>query len=112
MQRRIVDALTTGKWVVVRQKDTYLQAVMPRFTPQGCILLGPQGCVLSDERRPESCRAFIPDRDFANYRCHYPAEIGDQRSPEIYFSKLWQPYQDLLKESLSTLHIMEAVTKS
>lgn len=51
----------------------------PQNTPAGCIFLGPSGCELATEHRPEQCRALIPSIDTliaGEMLCTLPPEHG------------------------------------
>lgn len=51
----------------------------PRRAPWGCVHLGSAGCRLSEDERPEQCKALIPHIDTlleGEIHCRLPSEYG------------------------------------
>lgn len=60
--------------------------------PTGCILLGPEGCMLSWNDRPYECRALVPHND----RCFLDPDYGIGDNPKLAAAEAWAPFLQLL----------------
>jgi len=57
----------------------------PQKTEAGCTFLAADGCQLPDEKRPDQCRALIPDLDTlldGEIRCSLPPKYGSGTARE------------------------------